>query len=73
MRGQLLRKKLLLTLKRQDFVKFFLFFENCAKYCLDPEPEPEPEFFQSRSRKPQQIITVPQHRYVTHFGGGGGT
>jgi hypothetical protein len=29
---------LLLILKRQDFVQFFL-LKNCAKYCLDPEPE----------------------------------
>jgi hypothetical protein len=34
---------LLLTLKRQDFVKKNLLLENCAKYCLDPEREREPE------------------------------
>ncbi len=36
-----LRNKLLLTLKRQDFVKFVGFWKT-AKYCLDPEPEPQP-------------------------------
>ncbi len=37
--------KLLPTLKRKDFVYFFLVLENCAKYCLVPELEPklEPE------------------------------
>jgi hypothetical protein len=35
------KKKLLLTLKRKDFVQFFV--ENCNKYCLRPEPNPELE------------------------------
>jgi hypothetical protein len=39
--GQLSWKKLILTLKRQDF------FGKTAKYCLNPEPEPK--FVQSRN------------------------
>ncbi len=45
MEGQLSWKKLILTLKRQDFVQYF--FWKTAKYCLDPEPEPK--LFQSRN------------------------
>jgi hypothetical protein len=44
-----MKNKLLLTLKRQDFVQFFLcFWKTVAKYCLDPVPEPK--LFQSRNR-----------------------
>jgi hypothetical protein len=34
---------LLLTLKRQDVVHYFLFEKNCAEYGLDPDPEPDPK------------------------------
>jgi hypothetical protein len=37
-----MRNKLLLILKRQDFLIFFCFWKT-AKYCLGPELEPEPE------------------------------
>jgi hypothetical protein len=47
---------LILTLKRQDFVQIFLFLENYAKYCLDPDPEQKLKLFQT-----EQIIMVPQH------------
>jgi hypothetical protein len=70
MRGQISGKMLLLKLKKQDFVQFFLFFENCQILCrsgtntyLKSEPEP------------QQIFTVPQHcptLYIFFCGGGGG-
>jgi hypothetical protein len=53
LRGQLfLVNKLFLTLKRKDFVLFFvlfLFLENCAKYCLGQDPESEPNLYQSRN------------------------
>jgi hypothetical protein len=34
---------LLLTLKRNHFVKKMLLLKSSANYCLDPEPKPEPE------------------------------
>ncbi len=47
MKGQLSGKiMLLLTLKRQDFVKNFV--KNCARYCL--EQEQEPKLFRIRNR-----------------------
>jgi hypothetical protein len=38
MRGQLYEKKAASDIEKARFCAIFMFLENCAKYCLDPEP-----------------------------------
>jgi hypothetical protein len=56
-----LGNRLLLAMKKQDFVQLLIF----GKLCKISGSGTETETFPKSELEPQQIITVPHHRYNT--------